>query len=89
MLLAWLLAAPSYSGATPSAFTKSNPNECAAQPNAFFNKIDRRALEFEQVASAQIAPQVETAAVADQRTEFIDGRADLHRRLDAVRCAFR
>lgn len=48
----------------------------AGQADPLFYQIDRRAMQFQFVATAEIPPQVESTAVADQRTGLIYPRTD-------------
>jgi len=47
-------------------------NQCSDEPNAFLNEIDGSAMQFQLVASADIAAKVEGPAIADQSANLID-----------------
>lgn len=48
----------------------------ADQADPLLYQIDRRAMQFQFVATVEIPPQVESTAVEDQRTGLIYPRAD-------------
>ncbi|WP_456299975.1 hypothetical protein [Sphingomonas radiodurans] len=56
---------------------KIRRNEGPAQPNALLDKINWRAMKFEQVSAAHIPAKVESATIPDQRADPIDRHSNL------------
>jgi hypothetical protein len=55
-------------------------NQCADEPNAFFNQINGGTAQLQLVAPTNIAAKIEGPAIADQSAYLIDPRADRHHR---------
>ncbi len=62
-------------------------NQCADEPDAFLNKVDGSAMQFQLVAPTDIAAKLEDPAIADQSANLIDpGSNRYHRCAPAHHC---
>jgi hypothetical protein len=55
-------------------------NQCADEPDAFFNEVDRGTVQLQLVAPTDIAAKIEGPAIADEGAYLIDPSASRYHR---------
>jgi hypothetical protein len=55
-------------------------NQCANEPDAFFNQVDGGTVQLQLVAPTDIAAKIEGPAIADQGAYLVDSGASRYHR---------
>jgi hypothetical protein len=55
-------------------------NQCADEPDAFFNQVDRGTVQLQLVAPTDIAAKIKGPAIADQGAYLVDSGASRYHR---------